>query len=65
PLTRYYVVLSRKGRIAARLNLHREFKDVLPQSMKTALFPIYNWVSRNKMRVKLLLKGEPVSFRGA
>ncbi|MEM4703882.1 MAG: hypothetical protein QXJ02_02295 [Candidatus Bathyarchaeia archaeon] len=65
PLTRSYVVLSRKGRIAARLNLHREFKDVLPQSMKTALFPIYNWVSRNKMRVKLLLKGEPVSFRGA
>ncbi len=55
-LTRYYVPLTEKGRVAIKLGLHREIKDVLPQSMKYLLVPIYNWVSRTKMKVKLLLK---------
>jgi len=54
PLTRYYILLTRKGKIAAKLGLHRELKDTLPPSVKAPLFPIYNWVSRNKMRIKLL-----------
>lgn len=52
-LTRYYVPLTRKGKLAIKLGLHREIKDALPQSMKQQLFPIYNWVSRIKMRLRL------------
>ena len=52
-LTRYYVPITKKGRIATRLGLHREIKDVLPQSIKYPLIPFYNWISRNKMRVRL------------
>jgi hypothetical protein len=55
PITRYYVPITRKGRIAMRLGLHREFKDALPQSVKYPLIPVLNWVSRNKVRVKLCL----------
>jgi hypothetical protein len=55
PITRYYVPITRKGRLAVRLGLHREFKDALPQSVKYPLIPILNWASRNKMRLKLRL----------
>jgi len=51
-LTRYFIVLTGKGRLAARLGLHREMKDSLPMWLKRPLFPIYNWVSRTKMRIK-------------
>jgi len=47
-LTRYYLPLTTKGKIAAKLGLHREFKDVLPQSIKYKLIPFYNWISRIK-----------------
>lgn len=53
PLTRYYVPITRKGRIAVKMGLHRELKDALPQAIKYRLIPVYNWVSRTKMRVKL------------
>lgn len=52
PLTRYYVPLTKKGRIARKIGLHREMKDVLPQPLKYLLIPLYNWTSRNKMRMK-------------
>lgn len=51
-LTRYYVPITRKGRLAIRLGLHRDFKDVLPPRLKNGLIPFYNWVSRNKIRLK-------------
>jgi hypothetical protein len=51
-LTRYYVPITRKGRIAIRLGLHRELKDILPQRIKYPLIPVYNWVSRNKIRIR-------------
>jgi hypothetical protein len=50
-LTRYYVPITKKGQIATKIGLHREIKDVLPQSIKYPLIPVYNWVSRNKMRI--------------
>lgn len=53
PLTRYYVPITRKGRIAVKIGLHREFKDALPEAIKSRLFPFYNWVSRTKMRARL------------
>ena len=55
PITRYYVPITKKGRIAAKMGLHREIKDVLPQPVKYPLIPLYNWISRNKMRIKLRL----------
>jgi hypothetical protein len=53
PLTRYYVPLTRKGKVAIKLGLHREMKDALPQALKYPLFPLYNWVSRTKAKIKL------------
>ena len=50
-LTRYYVPITWKGRIATKLGMHREIKDVLPQPIKYPLIPLFNWVSR--MRLKL------------
>jgi len=47
-LPRYYIPLTAKGNIATKLGLHKEFKDVLPQSIKYALIPVYNWISRIK-----------------
>jgi len=52
PIARVYIPLTRKGRTAIRLSLHRELKDALPQSLKGPLIPILNWVSRTKMRLK-------------
>lgn len=49
-LTRYYIPLTKKGKIATKLKLHREIKDALPQSVKYPLIPIYNWVSRTKAK---------------
>ena len=55
PITRYYIPVTEKGRIAIRLGLHRDFKDALPQSIKYPLIPVMNWVSRNKVRIRLFL----------
>jgi hypothetical protein len=52
-LTRYYVPITKKGRIATKLGLQREIKDILPQPIKYPLIPVYNWVSRNKTRIRL------------
>jgi len=51
-LTRYFIVLSVKGKLATRLGLHREMKDSLPLWLKRPLFPVYNWVSRTRIRIK-------------
>ena len=51
-LARYYVPLTVKGKIATKLGLHREFKDILPQSLKYTLIPVTNWISRTKTKVK-------------
>jgi Acetyltransferase (GNAT) family len=52
-LTRYFLPLSAKGRLAIRLRIHRELKDTLPPSIKKLLFPVYSWASRTKTRIKL------------
>lgn len=51
-LTRFYIPLTTKGKIAAKLGLHRELKDTLPDSVKYRLMPVYNWVSRMNARVR-------------
>jgi hypothetical protein len=55
-LSRYYVPLSMKGRIAISLGLHRDIKDALPVAIKYPMIPIFNWLSRNKQKVKLALR---------
>jgi hypothetical protein len=56
PISRYYVPLTIKGRIAIRLGLHQELKDSLPNFLKNPLIPALSWVSRTKVSVKLRLK---------
>ena len=55
-LTRYYIPLTRKGIAATALGLHRDFKDTLPQWLKNPLFPVFNWVSRTKMKIRFMLR---------
>jgi len=51
-ISRYYIPITKKGRIATRMGLHREVKDALPDALKYPLIPVFNWVSRNKIRIK-------------
>src|SRR4030042_6573348 len=51
-LTRYFMPLTRKGKLAIRLGLHRDMKEALPQAIKYLLIPAYNWVSRAKVRLR-------------
>jgi hypothetical protein len=53
PLTRYYVPLTEKGDLAIRIGLHRRTEDILPPSIKYRLIPVYNWVSRTRMKIKM------------
>lgn len=56
PITRFYVPLTRKGRLAVNLGLHKDLKDTLPKPIRYALLPLYCWASRAKVRIKLMLK---------
>ena len=49
PITRYYVPITRRGRIAIWIGLHKDIKNYLPERVKTLLILIYNWVSRNRI----------------
>ncbi len=57
PITRYYVPITSKGRIAIQLGLHRDLKDALPESVKNSFIPILNLFSRTKIKTKQYLKG--------
>lgn len=50
-IKRYYIPLTKKGKVAVRLGLHREIRDALPESIKPLVIPLYNWVSRTKTRL--------------
>ncbi|MCL2642577.1 MAG: hypothetical protein FWD52_03570 [Candidatus Bathyarchaeota archaeon] len=52
PLNRYYVTLSKKGEIAVKLGLHQQFKDRLPESVKPKAIPVYNFISRTRIKLK-------------
>ena len=56
PIARYYVPITMRGRFAMRLGLHREFKDAVPQLLKSLLIPVINWISRNKALLKLHIR---------
>jgi hypothetical protein len=50
---RYYLPLTGRGVLAVKMRFHRELKDSLPNALKSPLFPIFNWVSRTKIRFRL------------
>ena len=51
PLTRFYIPLTRNGRLAIRLGLHQELKDALPHFIKAPIIPVFNWISRTKAQL--------------
>jgi hypothetical protein len=51
-LTRYYIPITSKGRIAINLGLHKETKNALPEPIKGPLIPVFNWISRTKIRLR-------------
>jgi hypothetical protein len=55
-INRYYVPITRKGRLAVCLGLHRDLKDVMPIFIKNPLLPTLNWVSRTRFKIKLELR---------
>jgi len=56
PITRYYIPLTSKGKLATKIGLHQELKDSLPGKIKYPLLPAVNWVSRTKTKIKLSLR---------
>jgi hypothetical protein len=50
PLSRYFIALTKRGKLAIKLGMHREMKDILPESIINPLIPIYNWLSRTKLK---------------
>jgi hypothetical protein len=62
PLTRYFLPLTYRGKLAIKLKMHRELKDTLPPSMKKALFPLYNWASRTRMRIKTRARPKRITW---
>jgi hypothetical protein len=58
-ITRYFIVLSNKGRLAVSLGLHKELRDSLTTSksfLKNPVISATNWFSRTKVHLKLRLK---------
>ena len=58
-IARYYIALSRKGRLAIRLGLQKELRDSLINSQNTLKDPLIsasNWASRTKVKLKLQLR---------
>jgi L-amino acid N-acyltransferase YncA len=52
---RFYVPLSRKGKVAMRIGLHKDLKDSMPSIAKKIAIPLYNWNSKRKLS-KLIRK---------
>ncbi|MFX0202608.1 MAG: GNAT family N-acetyltransferase, partial [Candidatus Hodarchaeota archaeon] len=56
PVSRYFIALTKRGKLGIKLGMHREMKDILPESIKYSLIPIYNWLSRTKLKIGLARK---------
>lgn len=53
PIIRFYIPITAKGRLVTMLGLHRQIKDSLPQPIRCLLIPIFNRISRTKMRMRM------------
>lgn len=56
PLNRYFVSLTKRGRIATKLGLHKTAKDALPNWLKGPFIDIFNRISRTKVHIKQKLR---------
>jgi hypothetical protein len=52
-IKRYYIPLTAKGRLAVNLGLHRNLKDATPEALKGITIPVFNWVSRTQVKVRM------------
>jgi hypothetical protein len=58
-IARFYLGLSKKGKLAIRLGLHKELRDSLINSesiLKDQLISATNWTSRTKIQLRLRLR---------
>lgn len=58
-IARYYIALSKKGKLAIRLGLHKELKDSLLNSdniLKNPIISATNWLSRTKVQLNIRLR---------
>ncbi len=51
-IPRYYIPLTKKGKIISKLKLQKNIKDLLPHRLKNFVIPVYNWVNRAKTKIK-------------
>jgi hypothetical protein len=51
-LTRYYVPLTFRGKITTSFGLYKNKKDLVPNSLKGIIIPVYGWVSRTKAKLQ-------------
>jgi hypothetical protein len=58
-LTRYYIPLTNRGKIAARLNFHRNVIDNLPKIIKYPLLRLYGWINRARAKTSREAAGAP------
>ncbi len=56
PVARYYIPITGKGKFAMSLGLHKEFKDALPEPLKSPFIPVFNWISRNKLLLNIRVR---------
>jgi len=50
-VTRYYIPINLKGKLAIKMGLHQNLKDLIPKKLLYFILPIYNWISRFKIRL--------------
>jgi len=46
-INRYFIPLTHRGAVAIKLGLHRQLKDVIPETIKYSLLPLFSFISRN------------------
>ena len=51
-LTRYYIPLTRRGRITATLRLQKPIKDAVPKRFRGPLIRVFNWINGIKRKIR-------------
>ena len=51
-IPRYYIPLTKKGKIILKLRLQSNIKDILPYRIKNFLIPVYNFLNRIETKIK-------------
>ena len=51
-IPRYYIILTKKGKIISKFKLQKNIKDLLPYQIKNFFIPVYNWVNRTRTNIQ-------------